>query len=93
MCLGRLIAEEENSQAALAERIILDGLKMEEDLHIKPFQAWGHLYLGETYAMASQKDKAVASLKKAREMCQEMGIDYWLARTEKALEGLEGGEK
>ena len=44
--------------------------------------------LGETYAIAEQKEKALASLKRARQMCQEMGMDYWLARTEKALEKL-----
>jgi hypothetical protein len=63
---------------------------MAEDLRIRPFQAYGHLYLGETYAIVGQKEKALASLKKAREMGQDMGMDYWLARTEKALEKLQG---
>ena len=40
-------------------------------------------------ASLGQKQKALASLKKARQMCQEMGMDYFLARTEKGLEGLE----
>jgi len=33
----------------------------------------GHLNLGETYVIAGQKEKALASLKKAHQMCQEMG--------------------
>jgi tetratricopeptide (TPR) repeat protein len=88
MRLGRLIIEEDASQIAVAEQTILKALKIAEDLQTKPFQAEGHLALGETYAIAGQKEKALASLKKAQRMCQEMGMDYHLARTEKALEGL-----
>jgi len=91
--LGRLMIEEDASQIALAEKTVLEGLKMVEDLQIKPVQAYGHLFLGEAYAIAGQKKKALASLNKAREMCLEMGMDYWLARTEKALDGVRGGEK
>jgi tetratricopeptide (TPR) repeat protein len=86
--LGRLMIEEDTSQITLAERTILEGLKMVEDLQIKPWQAWGYLCLGETYAVAGQRQKALASLNKARRMCQEMGMDYFLVRTEKALEKL-----
>ena len=90
MCLGRLIIEEDASQMAVAEQAIIEGLKMAEDLQIRPLQVWGHLFLGETYAVAGQKEKALASLNKAHPMCQEMGMDYYLARTEKALEKLKG---
>ena len=90
MPLGRLIIEEDPSQIVLAEDTILQGLKMVEDLQLRPFQAHGHFLLGETYAIAGQREKALASLNKAREMCQEMGLDYFLARTEKALEKLKG---
>jgi len=86
--LGRLIIEEDHSQVAAAERSTLEGLKMAEDLQIKPLQVQGHLCLGETYAIAGQKEKALASLRRAHQMCQEMGMDYYLARTEKALEKL-----
>jgi hypothetical protein len=44
--------------------------------------------LGETYAIAGQKRKALASLNKTQQMCQEMGMDWHLARTEKALQKL-----
>jgi len=88
MGLGTLIMKEDASQVAAAEQTIMEGLKIAEQLQIKPFQAMGHLFLGETYAIAGQKEKALASLNKARHMCQEMGTDYWLARTEKALEEL-----
>ena len=86
--LGRLTIGEDASQVTLAEKTILEGLKLVEDLQIKPLQAHGHLLLGETYAIAGQKDRALSSLNKARQMCQEMGMDYYLARAEKALEKL-----
>jgi tetratricopeptide (TPR) repeat protein len=85
MYLGWVLALEDASQISLAEQTILEGLKMVEDLQIKPLQALGHLLLGETYAIAGQKEKALASLNKARHVCHEMGMDYLLSRTEKAL--------
>ncbi len=88
--LGRLIVDEDTSRAAEAEQAILEGLRIVEDLRIKPIQARGHVLLGETYAIAGQNKKALATLNKARQMCQEMGMDYYLARTEKALEKLKG---
>jgi len=88
MLLGSLLFEEDSSQMSVAEEGILEGLRMAEDLQIKPYQAMGHEYLGEMYAIVDQKEKALSSLKKAQEMCQEMGMDYLLARTEKALKRL-----
>ena len=88
ICLGRLIIEEDASQIGAAEQAILEGMKMEEDLHFRSYEAWGHLGLGETYSIAGQAEKALDSLSKAREMGREMGMDYYLARTEKALEKL-----
>jgi protein involved in temperature-dependent protein secretion len=69
MLLGRLLSGGAFADP-LAEQTILEGLKMVEDLQIKPLQAMGHLFLGETYAIAGQKEKALASLNKAREMCR-----------------------
>jgi hypothetical protein len=37
---------------------------------------------------SGQKDKALENLKKAEGMFREMGMDYWLAKTHKALERL-----
>jgi tetratricopeptide (TPR) repeat protein len=88
MELGRVLGEEGISQVGAAEQSILGGMRIAEDLKLKPIQAIGHLNLGETYALVGQTEKALSSLKKAREMCREMGMDYYLVRTEKALEGL-----
>jgi hypothetical protein len=59
---------------------------MADELKAKPFYAQGHLFLGEIYAHAGQKEKALENLKKAERMYQEMGMDYWLDRTKKLLE-------
>jgi class 3 adenylate cyclase/tetratricopeptide (TPR) repeat protein/ribosomal protein L40E len=88
--LGMVMGKAYPSQIAEAEGLILDGIRMLEELKVKPYQAEGYLYLGELYSDMGQKEKALASLKKARQMCQEMGMDYWLARTEKALEKVKG---
>jgi len=90
VALGRVTGKADPSQRAKAEELILEGIKMLEELRIKPSQAEGYLYLGEQYADSGRKQEALKALKKAEDMFQEMGMDYWLARTEKALEKLEG---
>lgn len=86
--LGRAMAEADPSDVSAAEQSILDGLRMLEDLHHRPEQAVAHLCLGESYALAGQRDEALASLQRAQRMGREMGMEYWLARTEKAMEEL-----
>jgi len=76
----------EGSQLHKAEEHILQGIKILEELELKPSYAQGYLFLGELYADAGQKEKALKNLKKAEAMFQEMGMDYWLARTKKLLE-------
>ena len=83
--LGRTIGRMEKSQLHKAEELILKGMKILEELKLKPWYSLGHLFLGELYADASQKEKAVENLKKAEGPFQEMGMDYWLARTRKFL--------
>jgi len=74
------------SQHHKAEEHILKGMKILDELGTKPYYAQGHLFLGELYADGGQKEKALGNLKKAEAMFQEMGMDYWLARTKKLLE-------
>jgi len=56
---------------------------------LKPLSSQGHYYLGELYANRGQKRKALEALKKAEGMMQEMGMDYWLRRTQEVLERVE----
>jgi hypothetical protein len=56
---------------------------------MKPWSAVGVLYLGELYADTGQMERALETLKKAEAEFRRMGMDYWLARTQKVLEKLE----
>jgi tetratricopeptide (TPR) repeat protein len=84
--LGRTLGKMEGSQVHKAEESILKGMKIMDELEIKPYYAQGHLFLGELYAGAGRKEKAIENLKKAEAMYQEMGMDYWLGRTKKLFE-------
>ena len=55
---------------------------------MKPSCALGYFSLGELYVNAGQKEKALENLKKAEGMFQEMGMDYWLTRTQEVMRRL-----
>ena len=74
------------SQLHKAEECISAGMKIIKELKIKPALPIGFLFLGELYARAGRKEEAIKNLKQAEGLSQEMGIDYWLARTKKVLE-------
>jgi tetratricopeptide (TPR) repeat protein len=86
--LGRIIGKMGESQLPKAMDYILKGMKILEELKLKPFYTWGHFFLGEIYANARQKEKALGNLKKAEAAFQEMEMDYWLGKTRKELEKL-----
>jgi class 3 adenylate cyclase/tetratricopeptide (TPR) repeat protein len=86
--LGRILGRTETAQIHKAEQYMLQGMKMLDELKLKPFYAQGHLHLGELYANAGQKEKAVENLKSAETRFQEIGMDYWLNRTRKVSAGL-----
>ena len=48
----------------------------------------GYYYLGELYTHIGKQDKAMENLKKAEEMFRDMGMDYWLTRTQEILDRL-----
>jgi tetratricopeptide (TPR) repeat protein len=83
--LGKTLGEMEGSQLHEAEEHILQGIKMLEELGARTTYASGYLSLGEFFINAGQKEKAIESLKKAEAMFEEMGGNYWLARTKKFL--------
>jgi tetratricopeptide (TPR) repeat protein len=87
--LGRVIGKMEGRQFHMAEEYMVNGLKILDELGMKPDHSSGTFFIGELYADAGQKEKGLDNLKKAESMFQEMGMDYWLARTRKLLESLE----
>jgi tetratricopeptide (TPR) repeat protein len=88
---GWVLGKSDSSRFAEAEKHVLLGLEILGKTEGKPYYAYGLTCLGELYADAGEKDKALASLRRALRMSKEMGMGgYWLARTEKALEKLKG---
>jgi class 3 adenylate cyclase/tetratricopeptide (TPR) repeat protein len=87
---GSILVKEDKSQANLAEEEILQGIGILEDLRIRPYSSQGYLALGELYADTGQPDKALEALKKAEAEFRDMGMDYWLRRTEEVLAKVEG---
>jgi len=83
--LGRILGKAGKSQVGKAEECILRGIKILDELKLKPFYSQGYLFLGEVYADTGQQDKALENLKKAEGAFQTMGMDYWLARTQEVL--------
>ena len=61
-----------------------------DELKLRPFAWQDHLYLGELYADNGQKDKALETLKKAEDEFKDMGMDYWLRKTQEVLARVEG---
>jgi len=80
--LGRILGKTDPSQSDKAEECILKGIKILDKMNIKPWYSEGYFCLGELYADTGKREKALENLKKAEKMFQEMGIDYWLARTQ-----------
>jgi tetratricopeptide (TPR) repeat protein len=83
--LGRVLAKSEATQIKTAEQYILQGITLLEELGIPAFYAWGYLWLGEVYFESDRREEALANLKKAEGMFREMGMDYWLAKTQDVL--------
>ena len=87
--LGRVLGKRNERPLAKAEASILAGIKILEEVKVKPIVAQAQFYLGELYADSGQTKKALACLKRAEGMCQEMGMDYWLRKTQPLLQKLE----
>jgi len=83
--LGSILGKADISQRLKAEEYILKGIKILEELRVKPLASQGYLFLGELYADTGQKEKALEHLKKAEERFREMGMHYWLARAQEVL--------
>ena len=51
----------------------------------QPYVSRGYLWLGELYADMGLEEKALENLKTAEAMFKEMGMDYYLAKTQEVL--------
>jgi tetratricopeptide (TPR) repeat protein len=83
--LGRIAGEADPSKTDVAEQYIRQGISMAEEMKMRPLSAIGHLFLGEVFELAGRREKAIENLKIAEQMGKEMGMGYWLTRTQEAL--------
>ena len=84
--LGKILGKAKKSQNDKAQGNILQGIKILDELKMRPHCSVGYLFLGELYTDTGQKKKALETLKEAEAAFQEMGMDYWLRRTQEVLE-------
>jgi tetratricopeptide (TPR) repeat protein len=83
--LGRILGKGAKSQIDIAEKSIMQGIRILEELKAKPAYAQGYFFLGELYADSGQQDTALENLKRAEKMFKEMGMDHWLEKTKEIL--------
>ena len=88
--LARTYNWAEVSEATQAEASLQQAIDIFSELEMKPWCAIAYSVLGELYADTSQKEKALETLTKAEGMMQDMGMDYWLRRTQEVLKRVEG---
>lgn len=86
--LGRILGKADIRQAVLAQEAILEGMRVVDELRLKPLHSQGLLWLGELYAETGQNDKALANLIESKDMFTRMGMNYWLDRTNRVLQRL-----
>jgi tetratricopeptide (TPR) repeat protein len=86
--MGRILGKKDPSRVDKAEEYILEGIETLEELELRPYYSEGYLYLGELYSNTGHKEKALENLTKAEVNFREMGMDYWLNKTQEVLDRL-----
>ena len=85
LVLARAMIKTDINEFDKAEKFILKGIQIYERLKCRPMSSFHHFLLGELYANIGWKESALNKLKKAESSFQEMGMDYWLAKTQEVL--------
>lgn len=91
MTLGSIVGKADPAQIDVAEGHIRQGISILEELKAKGIYVGGYLSLGELFADAGQRDKAIENLKIAEAIYLEMKVtpkSYGLTRTQAALKRL-----
>jgi class 3 adenylate cyclase/tetratricopeptide (TPR) repeat protein len=79
LLVGHAVAEEVPGEA---DRHYRDALGIATDLGMRPLVAHCHLGLGKLYHRTDRREQAQAHLATATTMYREMGMTYWLEKTE-----------
>lgn len=86
--LGKILGKTDPAQRDQAAEYMLKGIRILDELKIKPWCSEGHLYLGQHYAASGNMQNARHHLKKAESAFREMGLEYWLQRTREVMVNL-----
>jgi tetratricopeptide (TPR) repeat protein len=86
--IGSVLVKTDMTQAEKAIDSIRRGIEILDQRSIKPWSSVGHYFLGKLYTDTGIFKKAVENLKKAEGSFKEMGMVFWLSRTQKALQQL-----
>jgi class 3 adenylate cyclase/tetratricopeptide (TPR) repeat protein/ribosomal protein L40E len=89
LLLGTTLGEIKPLQIDKAEGCILKGIELGKEMGMKTLYSLGYLYLGQLYLNAGEKEKAMDNLKHSEAMFSEMGMDYWLGKSQEAQDTLE----
>jgi len=83
--LGQVIFAQDRKNFKAAKKLMLQGIRMLDELQIKPAYAVGLLRLAKLYTNAGQNEEGIKKLKNAEDMFKEMGMDYWLGRAQEII--------
>jgi len=86
--LGYLSWKVNPDQKSQSLDLLEQGMKDIENFKKRPLLALGYLDKGELYQESKEPIKAIENLKIAETMFQEMGMDFWLDRTQNMLSEL-----
>ena len=82
------MGKKEPAEFEKAEAYITKGIKMLDEMNLRLFLSHGYFDLGELYNDMGRKDEALKYFKIAEGMYNEMGMDYYLDKTQKLLKRL-----
>ena len=71
-----------------AREEMLHGMRILDELQVRPRYAVALLRLGELYANAGEREPAIENLNKADGMFKEMEMNYYIHKTQEIFERL-----
>lgn len=85
--LGEVSSHPQDLNAEKAEAYYRQAITLAEELGMRAYIARSHLGLGRLYARTKDRAKATEHLTVAGDMCREMGMNFWLRKTEEVRTG------
>jgi tetratricopeptide (TPR) repeat protein len=86
--LGEIEAHRDPPGAEKAEECYRDAIAIAEELRMRPLIAHCHLGLGKLYKRMKKQDEAQEHLTVATTMFHQMGMNFWLEKTEAEMKEL-----